>query len=56
MWPEPQSWAAGLETGSTTTDEGQGDRIHRDGDDKCAHWEATFNAWDAEGPRNTLFT
>src|SRR5215813_1748143 len=29
-----------------TTDEGQGDRIHRDGDDKCAHWEATFNAWD----------
>jgi len=25
-------------------------------DDKCAHWEATFNAWDAEGPRSSLFT
>jgi hypothetical protein len=25
-------------------------------DEKCAHWEATFNAWDAEGPRNSLFT
>jgi len=25
-------------------------------DDKCARWEATFNAWDAEGPRSSLFT
>ena len=25
-------------------------------DDKCARWEATFNAWDAEGPSHSLFT
>src|SRR5215468_1707327 len=25
-------------------------------DDKCTRREATFNAWDAEGPRSSLFT
>jgi ketosteroid isomerase-like protein len=25
-------------------------------DGKCARWEATFNAWDADGPRSSLFT
>lgn len=24
--------------------------------DKCVRWEATFNAWNAEGPRRSLFT
>jgi hypothetical protein len=57
LWPEPQSWAAGLQTGSTLRPmKGGGIEFIEMRDDKCAHWEATFNAWDAEGPRNSLFT
>jgi hypothetical protein len=48
------SWTA--DWVDATTDEGQGIEFIEMRDDKCAHWEATFNAWDAEGPRNSLFT
>jgi ketosteroid isomerase-like protein len=51
------TWVADWIDGTTGRPmKGKGIEILEMRDGKCARWEATFNAWDAEGPRNSLFT
>lgn len=51
------TWTADWTDGTTgQAMKGKGIEFIEMRDGKCARWEATFNAWSAEGPRKSFFT